>query len=75
MIYGFLRENWNIVKWVALGIVIFEVSEDCYDWHLEKRKAILFCGHACVLVHVPTENSAGSTAKQLLLQRMLIAKN
>ncbi|KAL2322936.1 hypothetical protein Fmac_027315 [Flemingia macrophylla] len=24
MIYGFLRENWNIVKWVALGIVIFE---------------------------------------------------
>ncbi|KAF1873571.1 hypothetical protein Lal_00027609 [Lupinus albus] len=26
MIYGFLRENWNLVKWVALGIVIFEVS-------------------------------------------------
>ncbi|XP_028772865.1 tobamovirus multiplication protein 2A [Neltuma alba] len=24
MIYKFLRENWNIVKWVALGIVIFE---------------------------------------------------
>ncbi|KAE9613109.1 putative tetraspanin/Peripherin [Lupinus albus] len=24
MIYGFLRENWNLVKWVALGIVIFE---------------------------------------------------
>ncbi|XP_027361498.1 tobamovirus multiplication protein 2A-like [Abrus precatorius] len=24
MIYGFLRENWNIVKWVALGTVIFE---------------------------------------------------
>ncbi|WJX55154.1 Tobamovirus multiplication protein 2A, variant 3 [Trifolium repens] len=24
MIYGFLRENWNIVRWVALGIVIFE---------------------------------------------------
>lgn len=23
-IYGFLRENWNIVRWVALGIVIFE---------------------------------------------------
>ncbi|KHN42626.1 tobamovirus multiplication protein 2A-like [Glycine soja] len=23
-IYGFLIENWNIVKWVALGIVIFE---------------------------------------------------
>ncbi|KAK7330867.1 hypothetical protein VNO77_25073 [Canavalia gladiata] len=24
MLYGFLRENWNIVRWVALGIVIFE---------------------------------------------------
>ncbi|KAK7263336.1 hypothetical protein RJT34_30924 [Clitoria ternatea] len=24
MIYGFLRENWNIVRWVALGIVIFQ---------------------------------------------------
>ncbi|XP_027334566.1 tobamovirus multiplication protein 2A [Abrus precatorius] len=24
MIYGFLRENWKIVQWVALGIVIFE---------------------------------------------------
>ncbi|XP_057449707.1 tobamovirus multiplication protein 2A-like [Lotus japonicus] len=24
-IYEFLRENWNIVKWVALGIVVFEV--------------------------------------------------
>ncbi|KAI4327242.1 hypothetical protein L6164_019727 [Bauhinia variegata] len=24
MIYKFLKENWNIVKWIALGIVIFE---------------------------------------------------
>ncbi|CAI8609461.1 unnamed protein product [Vicia faba] len=24
MLYDFLRENWTIVKWVALGIVIFE---------------------------------------------------
>ncbi|KAK2356475.1 tobamovirus multiplication protein 2A [Trifolium repens] len=24
MLYGFLRENWTIVKWVALGIVVFE---------------------------------------------------
>ncbi|XP_020574711.1 tobamovirus multiplication protein 2A [Phalaenopsis equestris] len=24
MIYGFLKENWKIVKWVALGAVIFE---------------------------------------------------
>ncbi|CAJ2663211.1 unnamed protein product [Trifolium pratense] len=23
-LYGFLRENWTIVKWVALGIVVFE---------------------------------------------------
>ncbi|KAB5564189.1 hypothetical protein DKX38_004243 [Salix brachista] len=25
MVYDFLKENWNIVKWVALGIVILEV--------------------------------------------------
>ncbi|XP_028762633.1 tobamovirus multiplication protein 2A-like isoform X1 [Neltuma alba] len=24
MIYKFLKENWNVAKWVALGIVIFE---------------------------------------------------
>ncbi|CAN1256924.1 Tobamovirus multiplication protein 2A [Linum perenne] len=24
MIYGFLNENWEIIKWVALGIVVFE---------------------------------------------------
>ncbi|KAJ6703992.1 TOBAMOVIRUS MULTIPLICATION PROTEIN 2A [Salix viminalis] len=24
MVYDFLKENWNIVKWVALGIVILE---------------------------------------------------
>ncbi|RYR29074.1 hypothetical protein Ahy_B01g053368 [Arachis hypogaea] len=24
MVYGFLRENWDIVRWVALGIVVFE---------------------------------------------------
>ncbi|KAI9076265.1 hypothetical protein K1719_041760 [Acacia pycnantha] len=24
MIYKFLKENWNIVKWITLGIVIFE---------------------------------------------------
>lgn len=24
MIYDFLRENWNIVKWVALGVVILQ---------------------------------------------------
>lgn len=26
MIYSFLKENWNIVRWVALGIVVLEVS-------------------------------------------------
>ena len=30
MIYKFLKENWNIVKWVALGIVILEVSVKCH---------------------------------------------
>lgn len=25
MIYDFLKENWNIVKWVALGVVILQV--------------------------------------------------
>ncbi|CAI0418392.1 unnamed protein product [Linum tenue] len=24
MVYGFLKENWEIIKWVALGIVVFE---------------------------------------------------
>lgn len=43
MIYGFLRENWNIVRWVALGIVIFEVNKMLYDWHLkESRRACVF---------------------------------
>ncbi|MBA0713761.1 hypothetical protein Golax_012775 [Gossypium laxum] len=27
MIYQFLEENWSIVKWVALGIVVLEPSE------------------------------------------------
>ncbi|MBA0611367.1 hypothetical protein Godav_012062 [Gossypium davidsonii] len=27
MIYDFLEENWTIIKWAALGIVILEVSE------------------------------------------------
>jgi hypothetical protein len=26
MMYNFLKENWKIVKWVALGAVIFEVT-------------------------------------------------
>lgn len=25
MIYGFLEEHWNIIKWVALGVVVLEV--------------------------------------------------
>lgn len=31
MIYKFLKENWNVAKWVALGIVIFEVSKEWCD--------------------------------------------
>jgi len=30
MIYDFLEDNWDIVKWVALGIVILEVSEESF---------------------------------------------
>lgn len=26
VIYDFLEDNWEIIKWVALGIVILEVS-------------------------------------------------
>jgi hypothetical protein len=26
MIYSFLKENWKIAKWVALGAVVFEVK-------------------------------------------------
>lgn len=44
MIYEFLRENWNIVRWVALGIVIFEVSKNCYMIVIRKKE-ILFWGH------------------------------
>ncbi|TKY70732.1 Tobamovirus multiplication protein 2A [Spatholobus suberectus] len=40
MIYGFLRENWNIVKWVALGIAIFEVRK-LYDWHQKESHIVL----------------------------------
>ena len=25
LIYDFLKEHWNIVRWVALGAVVFEV--------------------------------------------------
>lgn len=41
MIYGFLRENWDIVRWVALGIVIFEVNKNLFDWHLKEINVAL----------------------------------
>ncbi|KAF3449485.1 hypothetical protein FNV43_RR10213 [Rhamnella rubrinervis] len=25
MIYGFLKEHWNIIRWVALGVVVLEI--------------------------------------------------
>ncbi|PON31144.1 Tetraspanin/Peripherin [Parasponia andersonii] len=34
-IYAFLKENWKIAKWVALGAVVLEVSMNCCH---------LFCG-------------------------------
>lgn len=27
MMYSFLKENWRIAKWVALGAVVFEVKK------------------------------------------------
>ena len=27
MMYDFLKGNWKIAKWVALGVVILEVSD------------------------------------------------
>lgn len=30
MIYDFLEDNWDIVKWVALGIIVLEVSEEFF---------------------------------------------
>jgi hypothetical protein len=28
MMYSFLKENWRIAKWVALGAVVFEVKKE-----------------------------------------------
>jgi hypothetical protein len=28
--YGFLKENWEIARWVALGVVVFEVGDETY---------------------------------------------
>jgi hypothetical protein len=28
MMYNFLKENWRIAKWVALGAVVFEVKRN-----------------------------------------------
>lgn len=56
MIYKFLRENWKIVKWVALGIVIFEVSKKLYDWHMEERTFVLLAWMSfSAFTHTPTE--------------------
>jgi len=32
MVYNFLKENWRIAKWVALGAVIFEVKQLSIPW-------------------------------------------
>jgi hypothetical protein len=26
--YDFLKDNWEIARWVALGVVVFEVGEN-----------------------------------------------
>lgn len=41
MIYGFLRENWSIVRWAALGIVIFEVNQNLFDWVFKRNQYCL----------------------------------
>ena len=28
--YGFLKDNWEIARWVALGVVVFEVGDESY---------------------------------------------
>jgi hypothetical protein len=28
--YGFLKDNWEIARWVALGVVVFEVGDETY---------------------------------------------
>jgi hypothetical protein len=27
VMYGFLKKNWEIARWVALGVVVFEVGD------------------------------------------------
>lgn len=28
VMYDFLKENWEIARWVALGVVVFEVGDE-----------------------------------------------
>ena len=30
VMYGFLKDNWEIARWVALGVVVFEVGDETY---------------------------------------------
>lgn len=44
MIYDFLEDNWDIVKWVALGIVVLEVSEESFALVRTQKIAYLMYG-------------------------------
>lgn len=44
MVYDFLEENWEIAKWVALGIVIFEVSTGKCHLLLRQNVSLFFPG-------------------------------
>ncbi|KAH7578605.1 hypothetical protein JRO89_XS01G0404100 [Xanthoceras sorbifolium] len=43
MIYDFLKENWNIVRWAALGVVILEVSARTCDRCNSNEASIMLC--------------------------------
>ena len=56
MIYDFLEENWKIVKWVALGAVILEVSMQDILPLLGSLDIILFFG-----IELQMRKSEGNT--------------
>ncbi|MBA0861796.1 hypothetical protein Goshw_000882 [Gossypium schwendimanii] len=54
MIYEFLEENWTIVKWVALGIVVLEVRIGC-DNHLNLQAFIFLLALMVRAANIPAD--------------------
>lgn len=54
MVYNFLKENWKIAKWVALGAVIFEVkmkrAVQPWDCWISFAKSIKETKHFCICI-------------------------